>query len=363
MRQSAEDLKLQLEKVDADAFQRALSVEGSRRLEAFLAGVEAYRRHPYRRSLPEPPVLWREGTTRLLDYGLPGAAGTPVLVIPSLINRAYILDLTARRSFMRYLAGKGFRPFLVDWDAPGAQEARFGLDDYVADRLGRVLDAVLVTAGRPVVVGYCMGGLLALALGVLRQADVRGLGLLATPWDFHAPSSRYARMLGGLHQPFEDALTLFDGLPTDLLQTLFSTIEPGGIARKFIAFGRLPALGAKARDFVALEDWLNDGVSLVAAVARECLFDWYVENRPGRGTWMVSGSAITPRAFVKPCLAMIPAHDRIVPPESALALAGSLPNARYRLVPLGHIGMMAGARAKTRVYAVLARWLMRLEAG
>ena len=40
---------------------------------------------------PEPPTLWSAGATRLLDYG--PARRPPLLVVPSLINRAYILDL------------------------------------------------------------------------------------------------------------------------------------------------------------------------------------------------------------------------------------------------------------------------------
>jgi len=355
--QAAEEIRRLLETVDAHAFQQALTVESYRRIDGFVTGIEAYRRHPYCRTLPEPSMIWQDGTTRLLDYGEPGAAGLPVLVIPSLINRAYILDLTAKRSFMRYLAAKGFHPYLVDWGAPGPQEAMFGLDDYVVGRLGRILDALLARGPRPVIVGYCMGGLLALALGTLRQDDVRGLGLLATPWDFHAPSPAQAQLVDKMRQPLEDAIALFGELPTDLLQLLFSAIGSGNVAGKFIAFGHLKARSVKARDFVALEDWLNDGVPLVNSVARECLFDWYVGNRPGLGLWRVSGQLIVPKAFIKPCLAVIPAHDRIVPPESALALAASMPNGRHRLVPMGHIGMMTGARSKTNVYAYITKWL------
>ena len=32
-------------------------------------GVLAYRRHPVRRALANPPAVWSEGNTRLLDYG------------------------------------------------------------------------------------------------------------------------------------------------------------------------------------------------------------------------------------------------------------------------------------------------------
>src|SRR3546814_17470322 len=97
--------------------------------------------------------------------------GIPVLVVPSLFNRGYILDLSAGRSFLRWLADQGFRPFLVDWDSPGEAERRFDLTDYVAGRLEAALNVVLdATGGRPVaVLGYCMGGLLALALAQRRR--------------------------------------------------------------------------------------------------------------------------------------------------------------------------------------------------
>ena len=50
------------------------------------------------------PVVWAQGSARLLDYGatVPGAPDArPLLVAPSLINRATILDLTEERSLMR----------------------------------------------------------------------------------------------------------------------------------------------------------------------------------------------------------------------------------------------------------------------
>src|SRR5690606_34470871 len=120
-----------------------------------------------------PPAIWQEGTTRLLDYGATarrgGADGGTVLVVPSLVNRYYVLDLDRGRSMMRYMAQRGLRPLVVDWDAPGPEERRFGLTDYIAGRLERALVRAAGEAGGPVsVVGYCMGGNLALALALRR---------------------------------------------------------------------------------------------------------------------------------------------------------------------------------------------------
>src|SRR5579875_1026485 len=129
----------------------------------YVAGLEAYRRHPYRRPTRQRRVLWQEGTTRLLDYGA-GAPAPAVMVVPSLINRYYVLDLLPGRSFLEHLAARGLRPLVVDWDAPGPQERGFDLSDYVTRRLAAALAAAVRAAGAPLaVLGYCMGGLLALA--------------------------------------------------------------------------------------------------------------------------------------------------------------------------------------------------------
>jgi polyhydroxyalkanoate synthase subunit PhaC len=362
---AAEDLKRTLDAAGADAYDRfgeAVATEALARTETLLAGIEAYRRHPYRRDLPAAPVLWQEGTTRLLDYRDPARPpGQPVLVVPSLINRAYVLDLTRRRSLMRYLAGRGLAPFLVDWDAPGAEERAFSLDRYVAGRLETALDRVRTETGRPVAaLGYCMGGLLALALAQRRPDAVNALVLLATPWDFHAGQGAQAALLRALAPSLGRLIDTLGEAPVDLLQMLFASLSPTLVARKFSAFGALPQKGARARDFVALEDWANDGVPLAARVARDCLFGWYGDNTPARGAWRIAGQTVRPEAIRQPTLALVPAADRIVPPDSALPLAHAIPCARIRMVRGGHVGMLLGARAKTDLYGPLARWLEHL---
>ena len=77
------------------------------------------------------------------------------------------------------------------------------------------------TGQRPVLLGYCMGGLLAAGLAAARQRDLAGLALLATPWDFHAGD-------GGAPPPIT-ATAAADGriaalgcAPVDLLQAFFA---------------------------------------------------------------------------------------------------------------------------------------------
>src|SRR5258708_5931611 len=109
---------------------------------AFRAGQAAYKEglisvvNARRRSLRRPPVdwprvgttpsrvVWKEGPARLLRYrplddapaSKEGAA--PVLLICSLINRPYILDLIDERSVVRRLLAAGRDVWLLDWGTP-----------------------------------------------------------------------------------------------------------------------------------------------------------------------------------------------------------------------------------------------------
>ena len=143
--------------------------------------------------------------------------------------------------------------------------------------------------------GYCMGGTMVLPLAA--RKDVAALVLLAAPWDFWADGRHQARLIEA-HLPGLTAL--IDGLgqlPPDALQAMFAVLDPLLAARKFSAFAALPPASAAARDFVALEDWLNDAVPLTGPVARACLHDWYGTNAPARGnepvrwTWWRSRAA------------------------------------------------------------------------
>ena len=115
-----------------------------------------------------------------------------------------------------------------------------------------------------------------------------------------------------------------------------------------------------ARDFVLLEDWLNEGAPLAGPTARDCLVGWYGDNLPGTGQWVVGGKKIVPRKITRPALVMIPSGDRIVPPLSAAALADpkrGLKNVTRLDLPLGHIGMVVSGRARELCWTPLIDWL------
>lgn len=314
-------------------------------------GIERYRTHPYQRQLEEPRSIWNDGSTRLLDYG---GSGPPVLFVPSLVNRAYILDLDEKRSLLRWLAARGLHPYLVDWGTPKQAERNFGLDDYIIR-----LDAILAHLKKPPhLVGYCMGGNLALASALRNPDKIRSLALLATPWDFHADGKAEALRAALLYQSWRPWCALNGGLPVDLLQSLFTLLDPLGPQKKFMKLADMDD-GHELESFVALEDWLNDGMVMPLPVADTCLGSWYERNDPATLNWMVEGAPVCPANLTIPALVMVPQQDRIVPPASALALANALPSRSLINLPLGHVGMIVSREAPTLCWQPLLEWLRR----
>ncbi|HEX8374654.1 MAG TPA: alpha/beta fold hydrolase, partial [Geminicoccaceae bacterium] len=300
--------------------------------------------------------VWRAGGSRLLDLGGDGA---PVLVVPSLVNRSRILDITPEHSLLGHLAAAGLRPFLLDWGEPGPAERAFRIADYALGRGGAALRRVRrLTGRRPALLGYCMGGLLALALAATRRREVAGLALLATPWDFHAGPAPPG--LAALLVTATLSVGTLGAAPVELLQSFFALTDPAAVADKFAAFASMAAdQPRRGRTFVAVEDWLADGVPLAGPVALEALWSWYAANLPGRGLWQVGGRRVLPGRLRLPTFLAIPRRDRIVPPASAEALAALLPGAEVVRPSGGHVAMIVGARARDELHEPLSCWLRR----
>jgi polyhydroxyalkanoate synthase len=352
-----DDLAAALARFDAAAVGGAVDRAMIAAAREFADGIEAYRRHPYARADEDAQVVWRAGGSALIDHGT-GDSGVPVLFVPSLVNRGWVLDLVPGQGMLSWLAGRGVHPYRMEWGAPGDAERGFDIALYIEQRLEPALAEVARLSGRrPVLAGYCMGGLLALAAAIRRPETIGGLALLATPWDFHAENAARSAAIGTLYRASRPLFSLLGEFPVDAIQALFATHDPIVALRKFRRFAAFDPASVEARNFVALEDWLNDGVPLALPVADEAMLGWYGANLPGQGRWSVGGAAMDPAAVDGPTLVVVPGGDRLVPPASAAAVLPRLRKARRLDIPLGHIGMVVGRHAEQSLWAPLAAWI------
>jgi len=311
------------------------------RLAQVLAGVRRYQDHTAVRILPAMPEVVRIGSVALRDYG---GSGPAVVVVPSLINPPYVLDLAPDNSLLRWLASRGVRPLLVDWGSPGVDELGLDLESYVAQRLVPLIAGL---NSRPMLLGYCLGGTLAMAAAALVPASK--LVLLAAPWRFAGYGDEARGAIATLWAGIEPVAAALGSVPMELLQPAFWQLDPAALVAKYEALA--DADSATVAAFAALEDWANDGPPLPLGVAASLFERLYAADLPGRGEWHVGGARIDPAALGIPVLDIVSTTDRIVPAAAAAAVGNRLE------LDMGHVGMVVGGRARAQLWEPLAAWL------
>src|SRR3569833_2994838 len=145
------------------------------RMKRALEGLRKYQEAAREPARPPMPALAERLGASLRDYG---GSGPPVVFVPSLINPPSILDLEGK-SLLRWLAGQGVRPLLVDWGWDVASRTSLSVAAHVTEVLLPLLDAA---GEEPPLVGYCLGGTMAFAASSLRP--VMGVAAIAAPWHF-----------------------------------------------------------------------------------------------------------------------------------------------------------------------------------
>ena len=312
---------------------------------ALVRGIAAYRRHPYRRDLPDPPVIWQEGGSRLLDYGSPARARR-VLVVPSLVNRAYVLDLAPERSMLRWLGGRRGAPVLLDWGWPGRRSAASRSPTTCAGRLDRALDALPGRDGA----GRLLHGRAARAGGgAAPGGPVRGPAAARHAVGFPRPGAaasccRRARRLGAGGRHAAGGRAAGD-VPDagrgggSWRSTARSGARPRRRARPHVrgdrglAGGRHPARRSRGRGVPGRLVWREHAGERGVAGGRH---GGRSRRRCACRRWW-----------------RCPAQDRIVPPESAAPLGRETDPGRRRAAQpkaAGHVGMVAGVRGRAELW-------------
>jgi len=86
----------------------------------------------------------------------------PVLIVPPMINKYYIVDLAPGRSMAEFLTGQGHQVFVMSWRNPDARHRDWGLDSYGRAMTEALAAARAITGSDKVnACGLCSGGILA----------------------------------------------------------------------------------------------------------------------------------------------------------------------------------------------------------
>ncbi len=136
-------------------------------------------------------VVLQTSMFELIQYApqTPKVRTIPLLMVPPVINKFYILDIAPGRSMIEYFVQQGQQVFTISWRNPQKRQRDWGFDTYGA-AIVEAMDAVQKIAGTDSthLLATCSGGILA-AMTAAHLADigegdrVAGLNLSVTVLD------------------------------------------------------------------------------------------------------------------------------------------------------------------------------------
>lgn len=298
------------------------------------------------------------GTARLLRFEPGDPKRAPLLIVPSLINRWYVVDLRRGASLVEALAAAGISVYALDWGVPEDEDRYLDWDEVIA-RIGRAVRRVLADSGAAKLglLGYCMGGTVSAIAAALRPHPLACLVNLAGPIDFSESG-----MLGLLvdRRWFDAGAVAGAGnVSAEQMQSGFAALRPTLELAKLVRTLETSHDPAARRAGAALEIWASDNIPFPAAAYRRYIGDLYQENQLIAGTHRIAGQSVDLKQIRCPVLSVVADRDTICPPAAATALGPATGSTDVDVLEVrgGHVGAVVGSAAQKVMYPRLAAWL------
>jgi polyhydroxyalkanoate synthase len=292
-------------------------------------------------------VVFRNRLVEVIHYAPTQAQvhAEPVVIITPWINKFYVLDLTPKKSLVRFLLDQGLDVFITSWRNPGLPLRNVRIDDYLLEGVHATIEVARQMSGARQVhaVGYCIGGTaLAMYLAwanrrfAAAEVPVADWTLFTTLVDFEHPGEIDVFIDEASVARLCQKMRLKGYLDGQEMAVAFRLLRANGLIWHYVVHGWL--YGEKPKPFDVLF-WNMDTTRMPQAMHAWYLTELYLNNRliqPGALT--VAGEALDLTAITQPLYAVAAEDDHIAPWEQTFRVANHVSgDKRFVLSSSGHI--------------------------
>src|SRR3954463_8577930 len=301
-------------------------------------------------------VVFENDLIQLIQYAARTAevAKRPLVMIPPCINKYYILDLQPENSFVGYAVDRGHTVFMVSWRNVGAEQGRYGWDDYLELGVFTALRIAqeIAKSDKVNALGFCVGGtLLGAALAVMAakgEDSVESVTFLAAMLDF-TETGQIGLFVDEASVAAREATIGKNGiLPGSDLSFVFSSLRANDLIWPYVVNNYL--LGERPAAFDLLY-WNADSTNLPGPMYCYYLRNTYLENKLRvAGALNNCGVPVDLGRVSMPTFALATREDHIVPWRSAYRTLGLLggEDKTFVLGASGHIAGVVNPASKNR---------------
>ncbi|MFP5429967.1 MAG: alpha/beta fold hydrolase [Gammaproteobacteria bacterium] len=296
----------------------------------------------------------------------------PIVLVPPLGVFGWIFDLMADRSMVQYFLAHGFEVYLIDWGAPREDDKDISLEDYVCRWFPKAMAAIREHSGseEQSLVGYCMGGLLALMYLASSQDDkVKNLVTIASPVDMHRMGFA-GPLTKALSKPVwaigkvtglkitEMERSLFH-VPGKRLSLMFKMTNPLGTVSSYLQLVRNLADDEYVSRYMTMNEWFTNMPDYPGATVQEMIRKMGLYNRMAKGRFRIGNRVADFNTINANLLAFAGDNDKIVPIAAAEAILNVVasPDKTFEIVPGGHAGVFTGSKAAHTTWSITKDWL------
>jgi poly[(R)-3-hydroxyalkanoate] polymerase subunit PhaC len=318
---------------------------------------------------PTPSAIVDEGPQRTvhryLRRGWSPAHDTPVLLVPPLAAPAWCFDLRAGCSVAEHLLARGYPGYVVDYGPISFSDRALGLEHWVDDVIPQAIEAVVRDSGRDQIqlVGWCLGGIMALLATAKGDLPVRSVGMIASPFDFEklrmaAPIRALASLTGGALGT--TLYRMLGGAPAPLVSLGFRATAIDRYLTKPVVL----AQHMHDRDWLvhsqAVDEYMANMLAYPGRTFGQLYHQFFRVNEIAGGKLTLSDHEIDLGRVDVPVLAVAGASDVLAPVDAVHHVRNLLPGSpdvRIETAPGGHLGVLTGRSAVASTWVFLDEFL------
>jgi polyhydroxyalkanoate synthase len=321
-------------------------------------------------------VIQRDDLLELIQYApqTDEVRSVPLLLVPPMINKYYIADISPGRSLVEYLVRQGHQTFAISWRNPEPEHGSWGLDTYTEAILSALEAARSVgRSERAQLLAFCGGGIAAACVaGHLAATDeqdrLAGLTLGVCVLDNEqagTPSAFVNRDVARLAVAASARRGYLDGRA---LAEMFAWLRPNDLIWSYVGNNYL--LGRRPPAFDILF-WNQDTVRLAAGLHRDFIQIALDNPLVEAGALAVLGTPLDLGRVTVDSYVVAGIADHITPWESCQRTTRMLGgDVRFALSTSGHIAAIVNPPGNEKASYRIAeqgdhenpkRWLAEAE--
>lgn len=280
---------------------------------------------------------------------------TPVLLVPSWVNKYYIYDLSPKNSMVKWLVEQGHTVFCMSWINPDGRHRDLRFEDYMLQ--GPLAAAAMVEriTGEPQVnaVGYCLGGILLACAAAYcdgtGKSPFAAVTYLAASLDFRDPGEMGMFVDEAAVESLERQMAHGGYLDGRLLSAGFNLLKENDLYWNYYVQNYLK--GERPAPF-DLMHWNSDNTNVPAATHRFVMRELHLNNGLSkRDAVVLAGRPIDLARHVTPTYVLATDKDHIARWRSCYAatqMQGG--EVRFVLAGSGHIAGVINPPQAHRYY-------------